>query len=211
MVRTIVTIAVAACLVSLDQARASSQSPAEAFVQQGADGALRILRDGALNDVQRNDGMQSLMSSFLDLKRMALFTLGSAARTASASDTAAFVSAYRDFALANYTTELSAYMGESLQITGSSERAAGDFIVNAEVIDPNHKAETPTPVSFRVLDEGAGKYALVDASVAGVWFTLAQRDDFSGFLGQNGGDITKLAAHLKDLSAHARPGGEPAR
>ncbi|MGD0191265.1 MAG: ABC transporter substrate-binding protein [Rhizomicrobium sp.] len=177
----------------------------EAFVQQSAGKTLAILKDKALSSSDKHARMHDLMSSLLDLKRMAMFTLGPAAHTASPTDLDLYVRAYSDFALANYAAELTTYMGQSLQVTGSAQRAKGDFIVNAEVIDPNDKADGPTAVSFRVLDEGGGQLALVDASVAGIWFTLAQRDDFSGFLSQNGGDISKLAAHLNDLSAHPKP------
>jgi ABC-type transporter MlaC component len=96
-------------------------------------------------------------------------------------------------------------------MTNVAQRAPGDYIVNAVVSDPADTSDPPAPVSFRVLDEGAGKFALVDASVEGVWFTLAQRDDFKGFLDHNGGKISGLIAHLNDLAALPRPGNRTAR
>jgi phospholipid transport system substrate-binding protein len=186
---------------SLAQA-AGANTAAEVFVQQSAGKALAILKDTTLSETGKHARVEDLMSSLLDLKRMAMFTLGPAARTASPADLDLYIHAYHDFARASYSTELSAYMGQSLKVTGSSQRVAGDFIVNAQVSDPNDTSDGPTPVNFRVLDEGGGRLALVDASVAGVWFTVAERDDFRGFLSQNGGDVSKLAAHLKELSAH---------
>ena len=184
---------------------ASGQDAAEAFIRQGADKALAILNDRASGETQKDARMEDLMTSMLDLKRMSLFALGPAARTASPANLDAFADAYREFAVTNYTTELSGYLGQKLRITGSSQRAANDFIVTAVMLDPDDTSGQPTPVSFRVLDEDAGKLALVDASVAGVWFTLAQRAAFSGYLGQNGGDISKLIGYLKELAAHPQP------
>jgi phospholipid transport system substrate-binding protein len=213
--RSITRVAVAAfaagLVCSFAPGSASAQTTAESFVQQNTSRALAILGDKTLNAADRRARMQDLMASFLDLKRMALFALGTAARTAAPADIDAFVAAYRQFALANYATELSSYMGQTLRMTNTAQRAPGDYIVNAMMIDPADKSDPPAPVSFRVLDEGAGKFALVDASVAGVWFTLAQRDDFRGYLGQHGGDISALIAHLKDQAAHPQAASNAAR
>lgn len=183
----------------------AQSSGAEAFIRQSADSTLALLKDGSPNDQGRGARMKALMSSILDLRRMALFALGPAAKNAKPPEIDAYVAAYRDFALASYAGALSGYMGQKLRITGSTQRSPGDFIVSAVVVDPNEKGNTPVSVSFRVLDEGAGKFALVDAAVAGVWFTLAQRDDFAGFLAQNGSDISGLIGHLKQMAAHPRP------
>ncbi len=180
------------------------QTPAESFVEQGTAKAIAILGDKTLSAGQRNEQIAQLMASLLDLKRMALFTLGPAVKSANPGDLDTFVSAYREFALASYEAELGGYSGQTLTVTGSAERAPGDYIVNATVTDASDKADAPAQVSFRVLDEGQGQFNLVDASVGGVWFTLAQRDDFTGFLGQNGGGVTKLAAHLKEMAAQAQ-------
>jgi phospholipid transport system substrate-binding protein len=194
----------------LFSAPAWSQTPAESFVQQGTAKAIAILADKTLSNAQRQEQIANLMTSLLDLKRMALFTLGPAVKSANPVDLDAFFAAYRTFALATYEAELGGYSGQTLNVTGSSERAPGDTIVNATVVDPNDKDDAPAQVSFRVLDDGQGHFALVDASVEGVWFTLAQRDDFTGFLGQNGGDVTKLAAHLKEMAAQVEAGVQAA-
>src|SRR5215472_10178161 len=76
---------------------------AETFVDQATGKAIAILNDKTLKETDRRQQMQSLISSLLDLRRMALFTLGPAAKSASAADLDAFIAEYRDFALANYT------------------------------------------------------------------------------------------------------------
>lgn len=190
---------------------AVAATPADAFIQQGTEKAISILTDRSASDADKRGKMEDLMATLLDLKRMAIFALGPAARSASPAEVDAYIDAYRAFALANYTAELSGYMGQTIEITGSAARAPGDYIVSALVRDPNDKRSPPAPVSFRVLDEGGGRLALVDAAVEGVWFTLAQRDDFNGFLSQNGGDIAKLVEHLKTMAAHPDPQGQAAR
>jgi phospholipid transport system substrate-binding protein len=200
-----------ACFLTAGAGRAVAQSAAESFVRQDADRVIAVLKDRSLSEADKRARVSGLMESLLDLKRMAMFTLGPAAKSASPAELDAYVAAYRDFALANYAAELSGYMGQSLQLTGAAQRAPGDYIVNATVADPSDKSDPPSPVSFRVLDEGGGKFALVDAAIAGIWFTIAQRDDFTGFLSQNGGDMAKLVAHLKALAAHPQSASQASR
>ena len=93
--------------------------------------------------------------------------------------------------------------GQQVRVTGSKERAPGDFILSADVTDPvAAHDEKPLPVRFRVLLEG-DRYSVVDASVQGVWFELAQRDNVQGFLGANGGNISKLITHINQLSGQS--------
>jgi ABC-type transporter MlaC component len=57
------------------------------------------------------------------------------------------------------------------------------------------------PVAFRVAEEDGGKFAVVDASVAGIWLGLAQRADFGGYLSQHSDSVPMLTEHLKDITA----------
>ena len=54
-------------------------------------------------------------------------------------------------------------------------------------------------MDFRVRTD-TGKPVLVDVSVSGIWLSLEERDQFTAFLGQNGGNIRTLIAHLSDLA-----------
>jgi phospholipid transport system substrate-binding protein len=109
---------------------------------------------------------------------------------------------YKAFTIASYGSQLNGYGGETLKVTGSSERAPGDYIVNAVVMDPSAPNDPmQVPVAFRVADEGGGKYAVVDASVAGIWLGLAQRADFGGYLSRHGNSVPALTDHLKEVTA----------
>ena len=52
-------------------------------------------------------------------------------------------------------------------------------------------SQQPLEVDFRVLSDG-GKFVVIDFSVAGIWLAIEERDQFSSFLGQNGGNIQTL-------------------
>jgi phospholipid transport system substrate-binding protein len=180
---------------------AAGSTGAEAFVQKNIDRGIALLKNKSLTDAGRRNQVHDLLVGLLDTKTIGLFALGPARKKASQADLDAYVSAFNEFMIANYESRLSGYGGQSLKVTGDIERAPGDHVVTAVLVDPAAPNDPdPVHVNFRVLDEG-GKFAVVDASIAGVWLGLAQRDDFVGFLGQHGDSVPALTAHLKEMTA----------
>jgi phospholipid transport system substrate-binding protein len=176
-------------------------SPVEAFVQQSIDRGIGILKDTSLSDEARREQLGRFMAEVLDTKRMALFMLGEAQAKAAPADLDAYAEAYKAFSIARYQSQLDGYGGQTLKVTGSQERAPGDYIVDAVVVDPAAPNDpSPLPVSFRVEDEH-GKFAVVDAGIMGIWLGLAQRDDFGGYLSQHADSVPALTAHLRDVTS----------
>jgi phospholipid transport system substrate-binding protein len=174
-------------------------NPAEALVANNIHKGLEILNDTKLSAAQRRGEFQTFLLGVTDMKRIAIFTLGQYGRTASPADKDAFGAAFQDYAVAVYQSYFDKYAGQTLQVTGSSERAPGDFIVATNMIDPaDHSGHTPLSISFRVRTD-TGTPVIVDFSVEGIWLALEERDQFSAFLGQNGGSIAALISHLNEL------------
>jgi phospholipid transport system substrate-binding protein len=167
---------------------------------------LDILRDKKLTLTQRRDQFETLLLGLVDVRRIAVFTLGQYRRTTSPADIDAFVAAFRDYAVAAYQSYFSKYSNQTLKVTSSTQRAPTDYIVTTQMIDPGDSGgRPPLEVDFRVRTD-TGKPVLVDVAVAGVWLSLEQRDQFTAFLGQNNGNVRALIAHLSDL---ARNLGKP--
>lgn len=174
---------------------------AKAFVQTNIDKGIAILKDKALPKAEQRQQVRELLSHLLDTKKIGLFALGAARAHASQADLDAYVAAFNTFMIESYVTRLSGYGGQSLKITGVIDHAPGDYIVTAVLVDPSAPDDPdPIRVMFRVLQEG-DHYAVVDASIAGVWLGLAQRDDFVSFLGQHDNSLPELTAHLKEMTA----------
>ena len=130
------------------------------------------------------------------MKRIALFTLGQYGVTASLADQDKFVAAFQNYAIASYQTYFARYAGQTLTVSGSTERAPQDVVVMTMLKDPNdHSGQQPLEVDFRVRSD-TGKPMLVDFSVAGMWLALEERDQFVAFLDHNDGSIPKLIDHL---------------
>ena len=107
---------------------AQAANSAETFVDQNVQKGLAILGDQGLSEQQRRDKFRTFLLGLTDLKRIALFTLGPARRTATDAEKAQFVDAFRDFAVTIYETRLSHYSGQTLKITGSQTTGRGDTI-----------------------------------------------------------------------------------
>ena len=186
---------------------AEAATPAEAYVEQNVQRGLAILNNHSIPDAQRRSEFREFLTSLTDIERIAKFTLGPALRTTSGSDLDAFVNAFRDYAVAVYEARLNQYAGQTLRVTGSTERAPGDDIVNTVIVDPNGKSsgQEPIQVDFRVVNSN-GKFVVIDVSIAGVWLAIEERDQFTAFLQQNNGNVAALTAHLQDLATQVRNG-----
>lgn len=205
MRRAVLATAVLLAVPMLTAKPAAAANVAEAFVGDNIHKGLELLNNKKLSTVQRRDQFEGFLLGLVDVRRIALFTLGQYRRTAPPEDVEAFVGAFKNYAVAAYQSYFSKYSGQTLKVTGSTERAPTDFIVATQLMDPNTN-QPPLEVDFRVRTD-TGKPVLVDVSVSGIWLSLEERDQFVAFLGQNNGNVRTLIAHLSDLAVNL---GKPA-
>jgi len=196
----------AAPLVLAGPAVAAAPTVAESFVDENIHKGLEILRDKRLSNVQRRDQFEGLLLTLVDVRRIALFTLGQYRRSAPPDDVEAFVNAFKNYAAAAYQSYFAKYTDQTLKVIGSTQRSPTDFIVQTNLVDPG-SSQPPAEVDFRVRTD-TGKPVLVDVAYQGIWLSLEQRDQFVAFLGQNNGNVRTLIAHLSDLAANL---GKPAQ
>ena len=182
---------------------AQAATPAESFISDNIQKGLSILNDPALSTTQKSDQFEHLLLGLTDMKRIALFTLGQYAAGATPAERDAFATAFQNYSISVYRTYLGRYAGQSLKVTGSSERAPDDFIVNTVMVASSGNGGQPLQVDFRVRTD-TGKPELTDFSVGGIWIALEERDQFAAFLAHNKGDIKNLIAHLQQVSADER-------
>ncbi len=200
-------IAVATLVV----APAQAATPAEAYVQQNVQKGLTILNNHGIPDAERRAEFRDFLTSLTDIRRIAMFTLGAARRTASPADIDAFVNAFRDYAVAVYEARLNQYSGQYLRVTGSTEVKPGDDVVRTVLVDPTAKnnGTEPIEVDFRVVTDN-GRSVVIDVSIAGVWLGQEERDQFTAFLQQNNDNVGALVSHLAMLTTQLRNGGPSA-
>ena len=173
---------------------------AESFVDENIHKGLEILRDKKLTTNQRRDQFETLLLDLVDVRRIALFTLGQYRRTAPPEDIEAFVNAFKKYATAAYQSYFAKYTNQTLKVAGSTKRSDTDYIVQTLLIDPN-SSQQPSEVDFRIRTD-SGKPVLVDVAYQGIWLSLEERDQFVAFLGQNNGNVRTLIAHLSELAVN---------
>lgn len=187
---------------------AGASPAAEGFVQSNVQHGLQILSNPALPKQQRQEQFRSFLLTLTDLRRIALYALGPARRTATPADQDAFVDAFRNYAFAVYGAEFSKYAGQTLRVTGSVERAPGDELVRTVLVDPHAKpGQEPIEVDFRVYGSN-GHFSVVDIVVAGLDLAITEQEDFGAFLAQHNNDIRALIANLRQRTEHVRSTGQ---
>lgn len=182
---------------------------AENYISANVQKGLTILNDRNMPDMQRRLEFRDFLTNLTDIRRIAIFTLGAARRTATPEQIDAFVNAFRNYAVAVYESRLRAYSGQTLRVIGASEHGPGDYIVRTQLVDPTGRTEQngePIEVDFRV-DGTPGHYVVIDAAIAGVWLALEERDQFTAFLEENNGNLNALITHLNALTNRLRVGG----
>jgi phospholipid transport system substrate-binding protein len=188
----------AAALFVAPGAQAAPQ--AEAFVQSNIAKGLDILNNKNSSAEAKQQQFESFLLGLTDMRRIANFTLGQYRRTATPDQQSAFAAAFQNYATAVYQSYFAKYAGQTLHVTGSQDHGPGDTIVTTQLIDPNdHSGQPPLEVDFRVLNDN-GRLVVIDFAVAGIWLAITERDQFSAYLGQNGGDINALIKHLGELA-----------
>ena len=192
-----------AVLVRVPAAHADATS-AETFVQQSVDKEFAILKDTSLAQQERETRSRALLRSIIDIKRVAMFALGPYARAASDKQIDDFVSAFSDYFLNMFHSELDQSSGGgTIAVTGATARAADDVIVTASVAGAAMRSPTGVPMTlgFRVRKNAAGNDTIVDVLVGAISLAVTQRDEFSSYLQQHGGNIDQLSAELEKRAA----------
>lgn len=206
VLRAAVIVAVLQVGMALGAAAAPVASPVEEFVRVGIAKGFVILNDHSVPEAQRRAKFRDFLVSLTDVRRIALFTLGPARRTATPDEVDRFAAAFEDYAVGVYESRLSDYAGQSLKVVGSVERAPDDYVVTTVLVEAGDRTSNqaePVVVEFRVVVEG-GRFVVVDLSIAGVWLAIEERDQFNSFLQQNQNNISTLIDNLRALTARLR-------
>src|SRR3954466_10498509 len=135
--RALLAIAMSAAPLLLAGPAVAAPSVAESFVDENIHKGLEILRDKRPSNVQRRRPFEGLLLTLVDVRRIALFTLGQYRRSAPPEDVEAFVNAFKNYAAAAYQSYFAKYTNQQLKVIGSTQRNPTDFIVQTQLVDPS--------------------------------------------------------------------------
>lgn len=168
---------------------------AKAFAQKTADDIMeQVVRIDAPVSVKAQN-FKAIFTKAVDLKKIARFTLGRFAKTASEQDVRAFTAAFTDNVVDTWTGRFDSYAGEKIVFTDARQENGKDVYVRSELLmtDGANKIEIIWRVSMK-----NGKTNLVDLIVEGVSMILSYRNEYTAILQQNGGNVADLAEKLKN-------------
>lgn len=208
-----ILLMIAALALSAQQPAAAQIPPglagAENYVTNNVQKGLEILNNHTIPDEERRTEFRDFLTSLTDIRRIAVFTLGPARRTATPAEIDAFVGAFRNYAVAVYESRLKAYAGQYLKVVGGMVHGPDDYIVRTILVDPTGRTEQqgePIQIDFRV-DTADGRFVVIDVAIAGVWLALEERDQFTAFLEENNDNLGALVSHLNQLTVRLHGGG----
>jgi len=171
----------------------------ETFVQTYVTQGLAILSDASLPHAEKHKRFEALLAPITDMRRVALYTLGPAAKTATTEQLEAFVEAFGELETAFYEREL--WREGRLSVENSIERSKTDVIVQAFRLDESgRRSVNADQIDFRVLNPD-DKPILVDLCVGGVWLTQSQKMQYSEFLAQRGATLATLTAKIRNRAS----------
>jgi ABC-type transporter MlaC component len=183
--------------------RAHAADPAGSFVQNQIEVGHQILGDPTLTADVRHQKFRDFILSMTDMKRVALFTVGSYLPGANEADVSRFVAAFTEFSVGFYERAWEAYRGQAIRLTGSTRRSNDDAVVTVAIANPSTTAP-PLKAAFRVRKTEDGKSIVTDIRIEGVWLVLSQRAEFAVFLQEHHGNISQLAQGLETRTAYRR-------
>jgi phospholipid transport system substrate-binding protein len=172
----------------------------EAFIQQNFDKGYAILNNASLADTQRREQFRALLLDLAASRRIAVFTLGMYGMSASPGAIDSFVQAFTNYSFAVYEKGLNRYQGQALKVTSSSDRAADDSMVQAEIVSPNQANAQSIKVAFRVRRNEAGAPTITDILIEGVSLAATERDEFTAYLRAHDGSIPELVKRLNAMA-----------
>jgi phospholipid transport system substrate-binding protein len=178
---------------------ATADDRAETFVSERANAALQILGDDSVPLDQKKARFRTLVEDVADVPRITRFVLGRYAREIGETELDEFSTVFSEYAIGVYESRLGDYAGETLAVTGSTDRRPGDTVVHTEV-SGGSQAE-PLPVNWRVLTDDAGQAKVVDVEVYGVWLAINQRDEITTIINNNAGKVDAATEALRSKIA----------
>jgi len=162
--------------------------------------ALEVLGKNA-TPAQRAARFHELFREDFDVPGIARFVLGRYWKTATPEQQEEFVKLFQDYIALVYSSQLAAYSGETLKVTGSRPEPEG-AVVASEIMRPT--GAPPVKVEWHLTDRN-GAYKINDVAVDGISMAVTQRSEFAAVIQRNGGQVQGLIIQLREKTGNFVP------
>lgn len=197
-------------LLSVPEATAqpgTTAATAEQFVRTNLESGLGIVNDRTMPDAERRAKLETFLQSFVDIRRVALFSLGLERRSATPEQVDRFVDVFREYAVAYFESLLTNYYsGQMVRVTGCYPDGPNSYRVNLLLDTPARSSQNnnqPIDLAVRVLDEN-GNFVITDVAAMGVWLGVQQREEINNYLLETHGNLGGLIVRYESLARRKR-------
>ena len=169
-----------------------------AFVKALGDRAINLLTQSKVSDEEQETRFRLLLREGFAVDKIGRFVLGKYRRKATSEELDEFLKLFEDYIVSLYSSAFRNYSGETFAVSRVVKtRSARDTMVVTHInpeTDPN-----PTKVVFQVRNS-KDVYKILDVKIQGVSMIVTQRDEFTGFIRNNGGKVGALITALRKKS-----------
>ncbi len=203
--RIVKSVVVGICLVVFlatpTLAAPSHRDPGE-FVTELGNRAIELLGSRSLSEEEQEWRFRQLLREGFAVRKIGKFVLGKYRRSATKGEISEFLDLFEDYIVSLYSSAFRNYSGETFVVARIMKtRSPRDSMVVAH-INPD-ASDGPTKVVFQVR-HSSGDYKILDVKIQGVSMIVTQRDEFTGFIRNNGGKIAALIEALRKKTASLR-------
>jgi phospholipid transport system substrate-binding protein len=196
MRRCVLTAALILIVRGLAPAILAAADPA-AVINNLGNRALEVLGKST-TPAQRVARFHELFREDFDVPGIARFVLGRYWNTATPEQQEEFVKLFEDYIALVYSSQLAAYSGETLKVTGSRPEREG-AVVASEIMRPT--GAPPVKVEWHLTDRN-GTYKINDVAVDGISMAVTQRSEFAAVIQRNGGQVQGLITQLREKTGN---------
>ena len=172
---------------------AYSSNPRE-FVDELVNEAISILSDKNLNKQQKIVFVEKIALENVDIKALALYTLGVLRKSSSDEDIKNYQNSFEKYFLKSLTSRLTDYSSSKFEILGDDKKSANTTIINSKVTPLDGGPEIK--IDWRIYTKNPEKPLIRDLIVEGLSMARVQKEEFASILSSNNNDIKKLIDKL---------------
>lgn len=184
--------------VAFTPAQAANPEKASKYIETLADQALDIIKKSDSKNAKQQK-LERLFADNVDIDWVGRFVMGRYWRKATDEQKNRYLKAYKDFVLSHYASRFTDYTSGDYEITGTSAKEDGEFLVNMALVNPKNPGEPPVLVDYRVR-AGKSSFQVFDVIVEGVSMITTQRSEFSAVVAKGGIDHLIKQLETKAIS-----------
>lgn len=195
MKKSILAALFAALCFNINLAHADiNATGAENFVKKMTDEGIEDIINANVSKAEKQTRFKKLFNDALDLDFIGKYVLGRYWKTATPEQRSDFINTYRELNTKVWSERFDEFKGRSFKFKGTTpSNSSGQIFVNTIV--PMEQGE-PASVVWRVKQDG-DSFKIVDIIIEKVSLTMANRNEYTAFIKNNGNSIDALIANLK--------------